>query len=237
MIWDYEDGEKRPGKDALRKKINNRLEELKEDLAVDLPALACPARGNLCKSFWGRTWCRHLDSFSHWEQRLPRGRRILRSGNVYGLTVEPGLIHAYVASDDLYEVRISVTPMNDELWEKITKSAGSQAFSLLDLWEGRLSDTLLEVLTCREDGLFPQPGDVRICCQCMDWADVCDHGAAVLYGTGILFENTPELLFRLRGIDPAQLRKNTPLPTPDDHNNILQEKDLSDVFGIEIHDI
>lgn len=233
MIWDYEDGEKRPDKKELLLKINGRLEELN---IAPLP-LDCPARGNLCKSFWGRTWCRHLESFSHWEQRLPRGRRILRSGNVYGLTMEPGMIRAYAASDDLYEVRISVAPMNDDLWKKITGAAGSQAFSLLDLWEGRLSDTLLEVLTCREDGLFPQPEDVHIVCQCMDWADVCDHGAAVLYGAGILFENSPELLFRLRGIDPGQLMKSTPSPSPENHNNVLQEKDLSDVFGIEIHDI
>lgn len=236
MSWDYENGERRLNKEERLQLIAQKLEELKEEGISPLSPVTAPARGNLCKSFWGRTWCRHLESFSHWDQRLPRGRRLLRGGNVYGLVAEKGIIRAYVGGDDLYPVTITVAPLDNEILDKITQTASSEAFSLIDLWEGTLSDTLLEALTCREEGLFPLPGEVRVQCGCPDWADVCDHGAAVLYGAGLLFEEQPESLFRLRGVSADDLMPHSQKSAQKEENHLLPDNLLEDVFGIEIHD-
>ena len=38
---------------------------------------------------------------------------------------------------------------------------------------------------CREgDGLFPTPDEIELSCSCPDWADMCKHVAAALYGVG-----------------------------------------------------
>jgi hypothetical protein len=34
----------------------------------------------IAQSFWGRAWCDHLESFSDFENRLPRGRTYVRNG-------------------------------------------------------------------------------------------------------------------------------------------------------------
>lgn len=236
MSWDYEEGERRLSKEERQQLIAQKLEDLKAEGISPLSPVTAPARGNLCKSFWGRTWCRHLESFSHWDQRLPRGRRLLRGGNVYGLATKKGKIHAYVGGDDLYRVTISVSPLDPEILDKIAHTASSEAFSLMDLWEGKLSDTLLEALTCREEGLFPLPGEVRVQCDCPDWADVCDHGAAVLYGAGLLFEEQPESLFLLRGVSAGELHTPSQKTATKEEEHLLPDNLLEDVFGIEIHD-
>ena len=40
-------------------------------------------------------------------------------------------------------------------------------------------------------------------CSCPDWAELCKHVAAVLYGIGRKLDDDPMLLLRLRGIDTA----------------------------------
>ena len=59
---------------------------------------------------------------------------------------------------------------------------------------------------CREgQGLFPSPKEIQLSCSCPDYADMCKHVAAVLYGVGARFDHQPELLFRLRGVDENDL--------------------------------
>ena len=60
----------------------------------------------------------------------------------------------------------------------------------------------MEVVTDRKDGLFPLPGEMSFHCSCPDWAVMCKHVAAVLYGVGARLDSKPELLFTLRGVEP-----------------------------------
>ena len=62
---------------------------------------------------------------------------------------------------------------------------------------------------CREgDGLFPSPGEIKLSCSCPDWADMCKHVAAALYGIGARLDEKPHLLFILRGVDENELIAN-----------------------------
>src|SRR6202034_2630588 len=77
--------------------------------------------------------------------------------------------------------------------------------SLLELLQGRLSTNVMTVVTDRHEGLFPQPSEIKLDCSCPDWAVMCKHVAAVLYGVGARLDTKPELLFILRGVDHEEL--------------------------------
>ncbi|MBI5853202.1 MAG: hypothetical protein HZB39_19510 [Planctomycetes bacterium] len=49
-----------------------------------------------------------------------------------------------------------------------------------------------------EVGMFPAPKHITMSCSCPDWATVCKHVAAVMYGIGVRLDEEPELLFVLR---------------------------------------
>ena len=62
----------------------------------------------IATSFWGQAWCEHLESFSDYENRLPRGRTYVRNGSVCHLAVSKGTIEAKVAGSELYTVKVSL---------------------------------------------------------------------------------------------------------------------------------
>ena len=54
-------------------------------------------------------------------------------------------------------------------------------------------------------GLMPTPKEISFNCSCPDWAGMCKHVAAVLYGVGARLDQQPELLFTLRHVDAKDL--------------------------------
>jgi DNA-binding transcriptional regulator YiaG len=96
----------------------------------------------------------------------------------------------------------------------------------------------MDVVTDRETGLFPLPGQIHLGCSCPDWATMCKHVAAVLYGVGARLDEEPELLFRLRNVDHEELIQadmdlSVAENAPGDRRRIAED-DLGDVFGIEL---
>lgn len=192
----------------------------------------------IARSFWGKGWCDHLESFSDFSNRLPRGRTYARNGSVCHLGIKPGFIEARVAGSRLYSVNIGITKLDTQAWEWIKRRCAGQIGSMLELLQGRLSDQVMAVVADRHTGLFPKPGQIELNCSCPDWATMCKHVAAVLYGVGNRLDTQPELLFTLRGVDPQELiAAELNLP---DHTNIgtqtLADNQLADVFGIEFDD-
>ena len=92
-----------------------------------------------------------------------------------------------------------------------------------------------EVVIHRDNGLFPQPGEIKRACDCPDWATMCKHVAAVLYGVGSRLEKSPDLLFRLRGVDEAELiAAEMALPRGTAAADTLADGDLGDIFCIDL---
>ena len=93
---------------------------------------------------------------------------------------------------------------------------------------------------CEENtGLFPSPKDILFTCSCPDWASMCKHVAAVLYGIGARLDHQPELLFVLRKVDQqdliasagSDLSRRAARPAG---AKVLVSDDLSEMFGIEM---
>ena len=51
----------------------------------------------IAKTFWGKAWCENLESYSDFENRLPRGRTYARNGSVVHLEIQPGRFSARVS--------------------------------------------------------------------------------------------------------------------------------------------
>ena len=156
----------------------------------------------IARTFWCKNWCEHLESYSDYASRLPRGRTYARNGSVIDLQIAAGKISALVAGSDIYKVDISVQPIEQGLWQAILDECAGKVASLVELLQGRLSSAVMDVVARPGTGLFPVPQQIRFHCSCPDAASMCKHVAASLYGVGARFDSEPELLFRLRGVDP-----------------------------------
>jgi len=188
----------------------------------------------IARSFWGKGWCTHLESFSDYSSRLQRGRTYARNGSVLHLAILPGSMEALVSGSSLYEVCIRVEPLAPALWQAIKEKCAGQVGSMLELLQGQFSSQVMKIVTDRLCGLFPQPSEIRLGCDCPDGARMCKHVAAVLYGVGSRLDSQPELLFRLRGVDPLELFAfGLNLPEGRDAQ-VLPDDQLADIFGIDL---
>ena len=192
----------------------------------------------IARTFWGEAWCDHLEQFSDFANRLPRGRTYVRNGSVCHLGIDKGRIEAIVSGSELYNIAIKIKPLPANKWEKLRDQCSGKIGSLLELLQGRFSSQVMAIVTHRDQGLFPNPGEIEMQCSCPDWADLCKHLAAVLYGVGARLDQQPELLFKLRGVDHEELISAdldlTETTQGGGKRRRLATGNLSDVFGIDI---
>jgi len=193
----------------------------------------------IVRTFWGRAWCEHLEKFSDYENRLPRGRSYVRNGSVCHLDIQKGRIAAKVSGSEIYDIQVTIKPLPKDKWRRVKDSCAGQIGSLLELLQGRLSDHVMTVVTDKDRGLFPRPGEISLDCSCPDWADMCKHVAAVLYGVGARLDQQPDLLFVLRGVDHSELvaadaAKAVVARIRKTRQRTLDESELSEVFGIDV---
>jgi uncharacterized Zn finger protein len=205
---------------------------------VDIQPIEIEGR-KIAKTFWGEAWCDHLESFSDYENRLPRGRTYVRNGSVCHLAMTEGKIEAKVSGSEIYNLRVRIKTLPAKKWNGVKERCAGQIGSLLELLQGNLSDNVMEVVTDRKDGLFPLPGEISFDCDCPDWAVMCKHVAAVLYGVGARLDEKPELLFKLRGVNHEELidtdaEMAVSTVTTSGRSKRLAAGDLADVFGIDI---
>ena len=191
---------------------------------------------SITTSFWGRGWCTHLEAFSDFANRLPRGRSYVRNGSVCHLAIHAARIEALVMGSSLYRVTVDIQSLPPTAWTAIKRKCSGEIGSLLELLQGRLSDQVMRVVTDRSAGLFPQPGQMTFACSCPDWATMCKHVAAVLYGVGSRLDEQPQLLFLLRDVDAAELiGTSLNLPTAAEFSDSrLADDKLGAIFGIDL---
>jgi len=189
-----------------RRRAQQKLKKLKKK-GQSVAPVTIEGR-TIAKSFWGNSWCTNLERYSDYATRLPRGRTYVRNGSVVDLQIAKGEVLAFVSGSELYKIKIGIAPVKASHWKGICRDCAGSVDSLVELLQGRLAKGVMERV-CREgDGLFPSPDDIELSCSCPDWADMCKHVAAVLYGVGIRLAARPELFFVLRQVDQAELLRS-----------------------------
>jgi uncharacterized Zn finger protein len=193
----------------------------------------------IARTFWGKSWCSNLERYSDYTNRLPRGRTYLRNGSVIDLQVTAGSVIARVMGSSLYRVQITVAAVPKQRWAHICRDCAGGIDSLVELLQGSLSKSVMERICRQRTGLFPSPEEIEFDCSCPDWASMCKHIAAALYGVGARLDQQPDLLFVLRRVDHndliAKARNGLPLGNKRPAAaRILSEENLSQLFGIEI---
>jgi uncharacterized Zn finger protein len=192
----------------------------------------------IARTFWGKAWCKNLERYSDYANRIPRGRSYVRSGAVVDLQVEPGKVVALVRGSALYTVTVTIKPVEAARWREIVKECTGKIDSVIELLRGKLSKAVMEVITQKETGLFPAPRQIEMRCSCPDAATMCKHVAATLYGVGARLDHDAEMLFRLRGADPAELVTTAAAGAVSGKPLVAKEKtfggDLAGVFGIDL---
>jgi uncharacterized Zn finger protein len=193
----------------------------------------------ITKSFWGKSWCVNLERYSDYENRLPRGRTYVRNGSVIDLQIAKGEISAMVAGSELYQIKIAIAPVTRARWKSICRDCAGTVDSLVELLQGRLAKGVMDRV-CREgDGLFPSPTEIKLSCSCPDWAGMCKHVAAVLYGVGARLDEKPQLLFVLRDVDENEMLASAGQDSPltraaPGAAKVLDESDVAALFGLEM---
>ena len=239
MSWNYYGW--RPYVPVARRRANaaRELAKLSKKSGAPVSPVALEGR-TIASTFWGKAWCNNLEAYSDYENRLPRGRSYVRNGSVVDLQIAKGKVTARVAGSELYRIDIQIKPLAPRLWKSIQTECAGKIDSLIELLQGSLSSAVMQIVTRPERGLFPTPREIELDCSCPDWADLCKHVAASLYGVGARLDQKPELLFQLRGVDPADLISRASAAeavrqsTRPDGAPALSDTELTEVFGIEL---
>jgi len=193
----------------------------------------------IAKTFWGKAWCDNLEAYSDYANRLPRGRSYARNGSIVDLAIEPGKVRAQVMGSSLYKIEISISPVSKGRWSSLVQECTGTIASLVELLQGKFSKGVMERICHPDSGLFPAPKEISLACSCPDWATMCKHVAAALYGVGARLDSQPELLFTLRQVAATDLiteASRLPVETKKApaKGRRLEGAGLDDLFGIEM---
>jgi uncharacterized Zn finger protein len=220
-----------------RAKAERKINKLKKK-GVKIDPIQIEGR-RIATTFWGKAWCDHIESFSDYENRLPRGRTYVRNDLVCHLEINKGEIKAIVAGSELYNVNIIIESLAVKKWQVIKSICSGKIGSLLDLLSGKLSDGVMDVVCHRKKGLFPLSEEIEFSCDCPDWADMCKHIAAVLYGVGSRLDRDPAKLFLLRGVDHEELVDVSSAIIDatkggEKKHLYIEDSEISDIFDIDM---
>ena len=205
------------------------------------------AGNSLATTWWGKSWNSNLERYADYNNRIGRGRSYVRHRAVLDLQLKPGSVTALVQGSEVqpYRVAITVDTLSANYWSTIRTACVGCFDSLSELLAGIFPQTLKDLFFAKGTGLFPSPREIHFDCSCPDWASMCKHVAAALYGVGARFDEDPSLFFVLRGITMDDIITQTVADTTQtllrkaEHQsaNVLDDVDLGDVFGIRLDDL
>lgn len=226
-----------------QKMAQESIERLKKKGKTELTPVVISGR-QLARTWWGKAWNDNLKRYSDYASRIGRGASYVRSGAVLDLKIEQGAIKALVQGSvrKPYEVEIAIRPLQPEVWKKIRMACEGKIESLQELIDGKFPPELSELFTAQGSGLFPAPKEITFHCSCPDWARMCKHVAAVLYGIGARLDEDPTLFFTLRAVGVHELiseaiqNKTQAMLSKSGvkSRRILEDADIGAMFGLEL---
>ena len=195
--WDDEQVFSQPSTGMLKQNATDSLQKQRKK-GKEMHPIVITGRA-ITRTWWGNAWCENLEKYADYASRLDRGKRYVRTGTVVDLQIKTGKIEARVQGrrKTPYKVEIRISPLNQVHCQEIVDQCSDRMEELLS---GNFPVGMKEFFT-GEHGLFPSPSEISFNCSCPDWALMCKHVAAALYGVGARLDQDPALFFTLRGID------------------------------------
>lgn len=226
-----------------RAKAEKKLKQLRKK-NPDLQPVIIEGR-SIATTWWGKEWNKNLERYADYSNRIGRGRSYVRHSAVLDLKISKGRVTALVqgSSSTPYSVSISIRPISRKNWAEIQSACKDKMDSLQKLISGKFPKALSEIFTQKGTGLFPTPEEISFDCSCPDWAVMCKHVAAVLYGVGARLDEDPQLFFVLRNVNSKDLVSAAVTESKNDllkkaarkTSRVLSDGDgLSDMFGIDL---
>ncbi len=198
----------------------------------------------LARTWWGKGWNANLERYADYSNRIGRGRSYVRHGAVLDLQIAAGEIRALVqgSRSKPYEVMVTIKALVPAKWQKIKECCQGRIEALPDLLAGRFPAELADIFMAAGEGLFPAPAEISFQCSCPDWANMCKHVAATLYGVGARLDEEPALFFTLRRVEMADLiagavRESSARILADSTRKsarVMEDGDLGALFGIDL---
>jgi uncharacterized Zn finger protein len=197
-------------------------------------------------TWWGKSWNINLERYADYSNRIERGRSYVRHGAVLDLQINPGEVKSLVqgTAPTPYAVAIKIKAISRTTWKNIKNACEGKLDSLQELLTGKFPKSLAEIFTAQGKGLFPSPQEIDFSCSCPDWAYMCKHVAATLYGIGARLDEDPSLFFTLRKVEINELisqaveDKTLELlkKAKKKSARVIADSDLADVFGIDLEE-
>ena len=226
---------------AEKKKRNKEKIEKLEKL-MDISPIKVEKR-KIAHSWWGEAWIDNLEIYADYSNRLARGRKYLRYGAVANLDIEKGDIKGIVigSSKKYYEISISIDTLEEEKRNNLVKKIKKRISSLEELVQGEFPKELKGLLKSKENNLFPKAKEINFLCSCPDYAKMCKHIVAILYGVGVKLDQDPLLLFKLRGIDidyiidkTIENKSNDLLDkSSESSDRVIENSEVNDLFDMD----
>ena len=182
-------------------------------------------KGAIGSTWWSQRWVSVLDSFG-WTNRLERGRRYARAGQVLKIKIIPGRAGAQVqgSRSSPYTVTINLIPFSPEEWEKIISKMSEKAIFSAKLLDGEMPENIEEAFAEAGKPLFPTSSkDLTTNCTCPDDANPCKHIAAAHYILAEEFDKDPFMIFRLRGMEKEELLEVLRKKRATESDNIVRD--------------
>ena len=225
-------------------KAAKKLKQLKKKNPDIKPILLEGSR--IAKTWWGKSWNSNLEEYADYSNRIGRGRSYVRHGAVLDLQINSGKVESLVQGtrSKPYSVSVKIKAVNKKIWKEIKSACEGRLDSLQELLAGKFPKALGEIFTTQGNGLFPSPKEIDFSCSCPDWAYMCKHVAATLYGIGAKLDEDPGLFFKLRKVKmkdlvtqavedkTRKLLKKAKKKT----SRVIADSDLADVFGIDMEE-
>lgn len=199
---------------------------------------------SIARTWWGKKWNVNLERYADYSNRIGRGRSYVRHGAVLDFQIKSGEVKSLVQGtrSQPYSVVIKIKGISKSIWKDIKEACEGKLDSLSELLTGRFPKVLGEIFMAQGTGLFPSPKEIDFSCSCPDWAYMCKHVAATLYGVGARLDEDPSLFFKLRKVKVGDLvtqtvedkTKKLLKKAKKKSARVIDDSDLASVFGIEM---
>jgi uncharacterized Zn finger protein len=162
-----------------------------------------PRARRAARGWWVGRWMRTLGQIFD-ATRLAAGRALAQERRILDMEVQLGLVTARVQADSPeikpYRVQITFATFSDAQWDRVMQLMGERAIYAAQMMNDELPEEIESVFRSAGVSLYPSTlPELGATCTCSDWANTCQHRAAVCYLLGEWFDRDPFMLFTLRG--------------------------------------